>query len=277
VGKSRLFQLEYVLTEPTVDGDEALARWRTALNDAFGSCDVTRDDALAGFGGRLSAPRPAADPTPTSQVSEVVTPRSGSPSSVITRPAENPDSSLPAMRAFGMARVKARLAEDLADGAEPLKLHKDGESFLIGLGEQDEVELDPEDVRARALPLIKSGLERSPLLPRAVFDRDFYELDFRTEVTDGTIEAVERARRFVGDRGEILLIDATWRLDFRLLYACQLTTPCGSSSTSLTPRARCRSTLASQTPRLSVGSSSRRSSSPVRGLGKVEVAPVSRS
>jgi hypothetical protein len=60
----------------------------------------------------------------------------------------------------------------------------------------------------RALPLIKSGLERSPLLPRAVFE-DFYEHDFRTDVTDGTIERVNRARRFVGDRSEILLIDAT--------------------------------------------------------------------
>jgi hypothetical protein len=70
----------------------------------------------------------------------------------------------------------------------------------------------------RALPLIKSGLERSPLLPRAVFDQDVYGLDFRTDVTDGTIEDVDRARRFVGDFGEIVLIDATQRLDFRLLY-----------------------------------------------------------
>jgi hypothetical protein len=115
-------------------------------------------------------------------------------------------------------KMKRALAEDIPEAAEPLTLHKNVESFLIRLGEQDEVEVDPEDVQAGALPFIKSGLERSPLLPRAVFDQDFHALEFQTEVTDGKIERVERAQRFVGDLGEILLIDAIWRLDFRLLY-----------------------------------------------------------
>lgn len=99
-----------------------------------------------------------------------------------------------------------------------MTLHKTIERVLIGLGERHEVEVDSDEVRARALPLIKSGLERSPLLPRAVFNEGFDDLDFRTDITDGTIKRVDRARRFVGDLGEILLIDATWRLEFRLLY-----------------------------------------------------------
>ena len=104
------------------------------------------------------------------------------------------------------------------DDVEPLSLHKSVEGFLIGLGQRDEIAVDPDDVRERALPLIKAGLERALLLPRAVFYRDFSNLEFQTHVTEGVVEHLDRALRFVGDLGEILLIDATWKLEFQLLY-----------------------------------------------------------
>jgi rRNA-processing protein FCF1 len=215
----RLFELDYVMTEPVLDVDLVLARWRTALEDAFGMCDVTADDALTGLRREVVGTPPARRP-------DANKPGVGGRDAaiwlaVVRDHADRGEPGFFVTRDKGFwdgEKMKPRLAEDVADGAEPLTLHKSVESFLIGLGEHDEVEVDPDDVRVRALPLIKSGLERSPLLPRAVFDRDFYELEVRTDVTDGTIEHVERARRFVGDLGEILLIDATWRLDFRLLY-----------------------------------------------------------
>lgn len=143
-----------------------------------------------------------------------------------------------------------------------MTLHKTIERVLIGLGERHEVEVDSDEVRARALPLIKSGLERSPLLPRAVFNEDFDDLDFRTDITDGTIKRVDRARRFVGDLGEILLIDATWRLEFRLLYQER---PASDETLWVRPRRAgrdgggFRSTSDSQNPRQQPGSSSPRS------------------
>src|SRR5437763_30083 len=37
----RLFELEYVMTEPVLNVDIALTPWRAGLEDAFDSCDVT--------------------------------------------------------------------------------------------------------------------------------------------------------------------------------------------------------------------------------------------
>jgi hypothetical protein len=215
----RLFDLEYVETEPGLDIERVLTQWRTGLNDAFGSCEVTADDALAGLQREVSGAPPARRPEPDKPGVggrdaaiwlAIVRDHAdrGEPGHFITRDGGFWDGE----------KMKPQLTEDIAAGAEPLTLYKDVASFLIGLGERDEVEVDPDDVQVRALPLIQAGLEHSPLLPRAVFDQDFHELEFRTDVIGGTIEHVTRARRFVGDLGEILLIDATWTLDFRLLY-----------------------------------------------------------
>ena len=55
----RLFDLDYVDTEPALNGDRQLARWRMPLNDGFGSCDVTGDNALAGLGREVVGNPPA--------------------------------------------------------------------------------------------------------------------------------------------------------------------------------------------------------------------------
>jgi hypothetical protein len=213
----RLFDLDYVMTEPALDVELSLARWRTVLEDAFSSCEVTPADALAGLRREVSGTPPARRATKRGVGGRdaaiwlaVVRDHKvrGEPGHFVTRDEGFWDGE----------SMKQRLAEDIADGVAPLTLYRSVEGFLIGLGDHHEVDVDPDDVRVRALPLIKSGLELSPLLPRAVFEHDFSELEFRTDVTDGAIDHVERAWRFVGDLGEILLIDATWRLHFRLLY-----------------------------------------------------------
>jgi len=213
------FNLEYVQTEPVVDVEMALDPWRASLAGAFESCTVTADDALEGLRREISGTPPARRPD---RKGPGIGGRDAAIWAAVARDHAvrgEPGHFVTGDKGFwDGSHMSPRLIRDLADAAESLTLHASIKDALVDLGVHHDFDMDTEQVRARALPLIVTGLEHSRLLPSRVFSDDFQSLEFRTEVTSGAVEHVDLARRFSGNLGDIILVDATWKLEFRVLY-----------------------------------------------------------
>jgi hypothetical protein len=193
---------------------------RRELTDAFRSCPGSGEDALEGLRREVIGEPPA--------VREADKPGRGARDvaiwmSVVRDHIRRQEPGHFITRDGGFwARDKAHpgLERDTAGAGQPLKLHRSATDFIKQLGRRDEADIELKVVEA-ALPLIASGLEHLQALPRAVFEVDTNrpdEFEFRTSVTDGAVDAIERAWRFGGSSHEVLLVDARWRLEFTLSF-----------------------------------------------------------
>lgn len=215
-----LFQLEYVETEPSLAAELVIEPWRAALAEEFGSCEVTAEDALAGLRREIAGAPPALRTSPSKPGTGG---RDAATWQAIVRDHLARDDNgffiTRDVRGFMVeGRLREELEADLAGCERPLTVFATVEDLLMGLGAKDDIEVDIAEVGPRVIELAREGLKEARALPRAVFDRDHAEFEFRTELEGGEVLRVIRAQRFDGQFGEILLLDCECRLNFRLVY-----------------------------------------------------------
>ena len=217
---NKLFQLDYVLTEPSLDVSLAVEPWRAALSEEFGSCDVTAEDTLLGLRREITGVPPARRTSPSKPG---IGGRDAAIWLAIVRHHLSRDDNgffiTRDVRGFSAeGGLREELAADLAGCERPLTVFASVEDLLTELGEKDDVEVDVADIEPRVLELARRGLIAARSLPRAVFYKDHAGLEFQTGIEDGQVLRVIRAQRFDGQFGEILLVDCECRLRFRLRY-----------------------------------------------------------
>ena len=215
-----LFQLEYVMTEPSLAADLVVEPWRAALAEEFDSCEVTAEDALAGLRREIAGAPPALRTGPNK-------PGTGGRDAAIWHAIvrdhlareDNGFFITRDVRGFmADGRLREELEADLAGCERPLSVFPTVEDFLRGLGTKDDVEVDLADIGPRVMALAREGLKEARALPRAVFDEHHAEFEFRTVIEDGEVLRIVRAQRFDGQFGGILLVDCECRLNFHLRY-----------------------------------------------------------
>jgi hypothetical protein len=216
-----LFDLEYVESEPAPNVEYALGTWRNRFTEAFALCEVSADDALSGLRREISGSPPAAKTSGKPG-------RGGRDSALwlaavrdhLTR--DEDGHFLTKDGGFWLGdHPHPVLKSDFHDARNPIQIHRGLEAFIAPLGEAIQAEPIVAEVSTRGLPLLIAGLEFSRTLPSAVWELDgaaMDELDFVTRVTGGTLERIERASRYQGPGGQVLLVDATWQIEFSLRY-----------------------------------------------------------
>jgi hypothetical protein len=215
-----LFDLEPIWTEPALDLDRVLDGRRRALGEAFRSCVGAPEDAVEGLRREIKGEPPA--------IRERGQPGRGARDVAIWMSVvrdhlhrQEPGHFITTDNGFWAGdKPHPGLRKDLAGAAERMYMHRSPTNFVEQLGRRVETEVELKDVQT-ALPIVSAGLEHLQALPRAVFDLDGSdpeEFDFRTRITDGAVQAIERAWRFVGSGHEVLLVDASWQLEFALLF-----------------------------------------------------------
>jgi hypothetical protein len=216
-----LFDLEYVESEPMPDVDYALGKWRSRFTEAFALCEVSADDALSGLRREISGSPPA--------VKTSGKPGRGGRDSALWLAAVRHHSTrdeaghfLTKDGGFWLGNhPHPALKADFHDAGKPIHLHRGLEAFIAPLGEKIEAAPILAEVAVRGLPLLIAGLMFSRALPSAVWELDgaaMEELDFVTKVSSGTIEQIVRASRYTGPDGQVLLVDATWQIEFSMRY-----------------------------------------------------------
>jgi hypothetical protein len=100
-----LFDLDYVETEPMIDVSSTLHSWRQRLDETFGSCEVTADDALNGLRREIAGTPPAQRDNPNRPGRGARDAAIWLAGSVTTCSVTSPGSSSPRMEASGSVTV----------------------------------------------------------------------------------------------------------------------------------------------------------------------------